>query len=71
MVKTLKKHKDIAEKVQKKATKMVHVIRELSYSEWSEEINLPTMEEKRITGVLITTCIFLNQTHNVESDGKK
>lgn len=60
----IKKYKDLIQKIQGRAAKIVPEVRQLSYRTRLKAINLPTMEEKRI----ILAFKFLNHENNVNRD---
>lgn len=57
---------NILEKVQRRATKMVHGMKNLSYDQRLKSLNLFSLERRRIRGDLIEAFKILNQFENVE-----
>lgn len=63
----MKKHVDIIEKVQWRATKFTSEIKELSYKDRLAVIILAILEERQKRGNMVTTFKFQNQSENVDS----
>jgi hypothetical protein len=61
----LKKDKDKLEKVQHRATKMIHELKNKNYKERLAETRLTTLEERRIRGDLIETFKMIKGLSNV------
>ena len=64
----LKKHEHTIERVQRHATKLVPELRDLSYEDRLDKLNLPTLKERRERGDMITTFKFLKGFDNVKSE---
>ena len=64
----LKKYEDKIERVQRHATKMVPELRDLSYEERLNKLNLPTLKERRERGDMITTFKFIKGFDDVRSE---
>ena len=64
------KKKDIKklERIQRVATKMVTELKDLSYEERLEEMGLPTLQERRERGDLITMFKLVNNMEKVDRD---
>ena len=64
------KKKDIKklERIQRTATKMVPELRDLSYEERLEEIGLPTLQERRERGDLITMFKLVNNMEKMDRE---
>ena len=64
----LKKHVIKLERIQRAATRMVPELANLQYEERLKELNLPTLEERRERGDLITLYKLVNQVEEVDRD---
>ena len=64
----LKKHEHTIERVQRHATKLVPELRDLSYEDRLDKLNLPTLKERRERGDMITTFKFLKGFDNVKCE---
>ena len=64
------KKKDIRklERIQRTATKMIPELQDLSYEERLEEIGLPTLQERRERGDLITMFKLVNNMEKIDRD---
>jgi len=51
--------KKIVEKVQMRATKLIKEVKHLSYIEWLQYLNLPTLQYRRFTGDKLMVFILL------------
>ena len=56
------------EKVQRRATKMLHDLKNLPYSLRLKKLKLPSMKFRRIRGDLIQTFKIINDIDNVDKD---
>ena len=63
-----KKHVKKLERIQRMATKMVPELEELTYEERLREINLPTLEERRERGDLITVFKLYNKMEEADNE---
>ena len=63
-----KKHVKKLERIQRMATKMVPELEELTYEERLREINLPTLEERRERGDLITIFKLYNKMEEADNE---
>ena len=63
---TLKRDIETLEKVQRRATKLVPSLRNLTYEDRLRRLNLPTLEERRRRGDLIETFKILKQHDQVD-----
>ncbi|KAF2343866.1 hypothetical protein FHG87_025378, partial [Trinorchestia longiramus] len=57
------------EKIQRKATKMIPELRNLSYERRLQHLELISLEQKRLRGQLIETFKYLNGLNNVTLEG--
>ena len=57
---------DLLERVQRRATKIVPELRNLTYEERLQRLNLTTLEERRIRGDMIETYKMLTGKENIE-----
>ena len=64
----LKKDSDLIEKVQRRATKLVPNLKDLSYRERLENLNLPTLAYRRLRGDLIQTYKIMQGLNNVQKE---
>ena len=62
----LKKHIDLLENVQRRATKSVPGLSKLTYEERLRKIGLPTLAYRRISGDMIETYKILSQKYDPE-----
>ena len=62
----LKKHKDLIEGVQRRATKLIGSLRHLSYEERLRKLNLPTLCYRRKRGDMIEMYKFMNNKYDVD-----
>jgi hypothetical protein len=65
----LRKDIDKLERIQRRITKMIPELRNKSYSERLIELNLTTLEKRRLRGQLIETFKYLQGFNNVEPEG--
>ena len=61
-----KKHTRKIERIQRVATKMVPELKDLSYEERLEAMSLPTLQERRVRGDLITMFKLVNNMEKVD-----
>merc|ERR1712035_247280 len=61
-----KKHIRKLERIQRIATKMVAELKELTYEERLKEMKLPTLEERRERGDLITIYKLMNNLEEID-----
>ena len=64
----LQRDKDVIEKVQRRATKIVPELRNLSYEERLVQLKLTTLENRRVRGDLIEVFKFVKGIENVSID---
>ncbi|KAF2367195.1 hypothetical protein FHG87_002050 [Trinorchestia longiramus] len=57
------------EKIQRKATKMIPELRNLSYERRLQRLELVSLEQRRLRGQLIETFKYLNGLNNVTLEG--
>ncbi|KAF2344822.1 hypothetical protein FHG87_024423 [Trinorchestia longiramus] len=57
------------EKIQRKATKMIPELRNLSYKRRLQRLELISLEQRRLRGQLIETFKYLNGLNNVTLEG--
>ena len=62
----LKYNKDAVERVQRRATKMIPSLRELSYIQRLEKLDLETLDYRRRRADLLETYRILNNIHDVD-----
>ena len=64
----MKKHVKKLEKVQRLATRMIPEFKELAYEERLKRLELPTLEERRIRGDMITMYKIVNKVDVLDRD---
>lgn len=60
----LRKHIDLIENVQRRATKLVPGMKDFSYEERLELLNLSTLSYRRLRGVMIEVCKIVSGKYN-------
>uniref|UniRef100_A0A8C5MGG2 Reverse transcriptase domain-containing protein n=1 Tax=Leptobrachium leishanense TaxID=445787 RepID=A0A8C5MGG2_9ANUR len=65
----LQKDIDILERVQRRATKMVYGLKEKSYQERLNDLNMYSLEKRRDRGDMIETFKYVKGIHKVEEGG--
>ena len=55
------------ESVQRRATKMIHETKNLSYPERLKAVNLPTLAFRRLRGDMIQVYKYLNEKYDVDT----
>ena len=61
-----KKYIDTLERMQRRATKMILELRDLSYEEWLKECGLTTLETSRLREDLVEVFKVLNEYENID-----
>ena len=64
----LRKHVDMLEKIQRRATKLIPGLRDLTYEERLNECGLTTLERRRLRGDQIEVFKILNGYENIDSN---
>ena len=62
------KDKDLLEKVQRRATKIVPALKDLPYSERLQLLNIPTLSYRRLRGDLIQVYKIMHSVNNVQKE---
>ena len=64
----LRKYVDMLEKIQRRATKLIPELRDLTYAERLKECGLTTLETRRLRGDQIEVFKILNGYENIDSN---